>query len=150
MASLNTFSVTSPSIISTFRETITQTKSGHSVYFVLVPFVSQTVSQLFHGPTPRSPLHRLSVRLRLSRSNTSTEYSSRGLLNSLPQVLCVQCRSRFRFKNTGGNRRYTGNATTAESLRILVKNPPRESGLQLVNTPMWYRRVPEFRSPGGR
>ena len=37
--------------------------------------VSQSVSQLFHGPAPRSPLRRLSVRLRRSRSNTSTEYS---------------------------------------------------------------------------
>ena len=32
---------------------------------------SQSVSQLFHGPAPRSPLHRLAVRLRHSRSNTS-------------------------------------------------------------------------------
>ena len=32
-------------------------------------------SQLFHGPAPRSPLYRLAVRLRHSRSNTSTEYS---------------------------------------------------------------------------
>ena len=29
--------------------------------------VSQSVSQLFHGPAPRSPLHRLAVRLRHSR-----------------------------------------------------------------------------------
>ena len=29
--------------------------------------LSQTVSQLFHGPAPRSPLHRLAVRLRHSR-----------------------------------------------------------------------------------
>ena len=35
-------------------------------------------SQLFHGPTPRSPLHRLSIRLRRSRSITSTEYSLPG------------------------------------------------------------------------
>ena len=33
--------------------------------------ISQSVSQLFHGPAPRSPLHRLAVRLRHSRSNTS-------------------------------------------------------------------------------
>ena len=39
---------------------------------------SQSVSQLFHGPAPRSPLHRLAVRLRHSRSNTSTEYSLPG------------------------------------------------------------------------
>ena len=32
--------------------------------------ISQPVSQLFHGPAPRSPLHRLAVRLRHSRSNT--------------------------------------------------------------------------------
>ena len=38
----------------------------------------QSVSQLFHGPAPRSPLHRLAVRLRHSRSNTSTEYSLPG------------------------------------------------------------------------
>ena len=35
--------------------------------------VSQSVSQLFHGPAPRSTLRRLAVRLRRSRSNTSTE-----------------------------------------------------------------------------
>ena len=29
-------------------------------------WVSQSVSQLFHGPAPRSPLHRLSIRLRRS------------------------------------------------------------------------------------
>ena len=39
---------------------------------------SQSVSQLFHGPAPRSSLHRLSVRFRRSRSNTSTEYSLPG------------------------------------------------------------------------
>ena len=33
--------------------------------------VSQSVSQLFHGPAPRSPLHRLAVRLRHSRSTGS-------------------------------------------------------------------------------
>ena len=38
----------------------------------------KSVSQLFHGPAPRSPLHRLAVRLRHSRSNTSTEYSLPG------------------------------------------------------------------------
>ena len=41
---------------------------------------SQSVSQLFHGPAPRSPLHRLAVRLRHSRSNTSTEYSLPGAI----------------------------------------------------------------------
>ena len=39
---------------------------------------AQSVSQLFHGPAPRSPLHRLSIRLRHSRSNTRTEYSLPG------------------------------------------------------------------------
>ena len=39
---------------------------------------SQSVSQLFHGPAPRSPLHRLAVRLHHSRSNTSTKYSLPG------------------------------------------------------------------------
>ena len=40
--------------------------------------VSQSVSQLFHGPAPRSPLHRLAVRLRHSRRAVS------GLRNSSP------------------------------------------------------------------
>ena len=40
--------------------------------------LSQSVSQLLHGPAPRSPLYRLAVRLRHSRSNTSTEYSLPG------------------------------------------------------------------------
>ena len=34
-----------------------------------VSTVTQSVSQLFHGPAPRSPLHRLALRLRHSRSN---------------------------------------------------------------------------------
>ena len=42
--------------------------------------VAQSVSQ-FHGPTPRAPLHRLSIRLRRSRSTTSTEYSLPGGLH---------------------------------------------------------------------
>ena len=42
------------------------------------PAYKHSVSQLFHGPAPRSPLHRLAVRLRHSRSNTSTEYSLPG------------------------------------------------------------------------
>ena len=36
----------------------------------------QSVSQLFHGPAPRSPLHRLAVRLRHSRSNISLQIST--------------------------------------------------------------------------
>ena len=48
--------------------------------------VSQSVSQLFHGPAPRSPLHRLAVRLRHSRSNTSTEYSLPGATQLRPQT----------------------------------------------------------------
>ena len=50
--------------------------------------VSQSVSQLFHGPAPRSPLHRLAVRLRHSRSNTSTEYSLPGA-TQLSQVRSI-------------------------------------------------------------
>ena len=42
----------------------------------------------FHGPTPRSPLHRLSIRLRRSRSTTSTEYSLPGA-TQLSQVRSV-------------------------------------------------------------
>ena len=48
--------------------------------------VLQSVSQ-FHGPTPRSP-HRLSIRLRRSRSTTSTEYSLPGA-TQLSQVRSV-------------------------------------------------------------
>ena len=48
----------------------------------------QSVSQLFHGLTPRSPLHRLSVRFRRSRSNTSTEYSLPGA-TQLSQVRSI-------------------------------------------------------------
>ena len=47
----------------------------------------QSVSQVFHGPAPRSP-HRLAVRLRHSRSNTSTEYSLPGV-TQLSQVRSV-------------------------------------------------------------
>ena len=55
-------------------------------YRTYVP-VSQSVSQLFHGPAPRSPLHRLAVRLRHSRSNTtSTEYSLPGATQLRPQT----------------------------------------------------------------
>ena len=49
---------------------------------------AQSVSQLFHGPAPRSPLHRLSIRLRRSRSNTSTEYSLPGA-TQLSQVRSI-------------------------------------------------------------
>ena len=45
-------------------------------------------SQLFHGPTPRSPLHRLSIRLRRSRTTTSTKYSLPGA-TQLSQVRSV-------------------------------------------------------------
>ena len=48
----------------------------------------QSVSQLFHGPAPRSPLYRLAVRLRHSRSNTSTEYSLLGA-TQLSQVRSI-------------------------------------------------------------
>ena len=50
--------------------------------------IRQSVSQLFHSPSPRSPLHRLSVRFRRSRSNTSTEYSLPGVLR--PAVAAVK------------------------------------------------------------
>ena len=48
----------------------------------------RVVSQLFHGPAPRSPLHRLAVRLCHSRSNTSTEYSLPGA-TQLSQVRSI-------------------------------------------------------------
>ena len=41
-------------------------------------FFSQSVSQSFHGPTPRSPLHRLAVRLRHSRSVNSETNLNHG------------------------------------------------------------------------
>ena len=54
------------------RETVKMMRSQSDV------FLRPSVSQSFHGPAPRSPLHRLAVRLRHSRSNTSTEYSLPG------------------------------------------------------------------------
>ena len=53
-----------------------------------VAVAHQSVSQLFHGPAPRSPLHRLAVGLRHSRSNTSTEYSLPGA-TQLSQVRSI-------------------------------------------------------------
>ena len=53
-----------------------------------VAVAHQSVSQLFHGPAPRSPLHRLAVRLRHSRSNTSTENSLPGA-TQLSQVRSI-------------------------------------------------------------
>ena len=50
--------------------------------------ISESVSQLFHGPAPRSPLYRLAIRLRHSRSNTSTEYSLPGA-TQLSQVRSI-------------------------------------------------------------
>ena len=55
--------------------TFTRTHHTHTHLFCSQDTASQ---QLFHGPTPRSPLRRLSVRLRRSRSNTSIEYSLPG------------------------------------------------------------------------
>ena len=46
----------------------------------------QSVSQFFHG-APRSPLHRLSVRFRRSRSNTSTEYSLPGATQTVLSIM---------------------------------------------------------------
>ena len=63
-------------------------QSSSQVKSSQVPQVSQSVSQLFHGPAPRSPLHRLAVRLRHSRSNTSTEYSLPGA-TQLSQVRSI-------------------------------------------------------------
>ena len=54
--------------------TFTRTHHAHTT----LHFLFTASQQLFHGPTPRSPLRRLSVRLRRSRSNTSTEYSLPG------------------------------------------------------------------------
>ena len=47
----------------------------------LLDFIlSQSVSQLFHGPAPRSPLHRrLSIRLRRSRSQYCVSVTSQSV-----------------------------------------------------------------------
>ena len=74
----------------------TDNKGRYSIWILTCQSV-RSVSQLFHGPAPRSPLHRLSIRLRHSRSNTSTEYSStvvsdrrsRGLPTQLSQVRSI-------------------------------------------------------------
>ena len=41
----------------------------------------------FHGPAPRSPLHRFAVRLRHSRSTQVPSTRSRGLLNCRKDAL---------------------------------------------------------------
>ena len=40
---------------------------------------SQSVSQLFHGPAPRSPLHRLAVRLRTNSDERGAEGPPSGI-----------------------------------------------------------------------
>ena len=52
----------------------------------------------FHGPAPRSPLHRLAVRLRHSRSNTSTEYSLPGA-TQLSQVRLTSLATTFTLRS---------------------------------------------------
>ena len=48
-----------------FRDVNLRQKILHVVLWGVWPQChSQSVSQLFHGPAPRSPLHRLAVRLR--------------------------------------------------------------------------------------
>ena len=66
---------------------------------------SQSVSQLFHGPAPRSPLHRLLVRLRRSRSNTSTEYSLPGA-TQLSQVRSISPCQRTRCSQVKSSQVY--------------------------------------------
>ena len=59
---------------------------------------SVSVSQLFHGPIPRftpapAQVHRLAIRLRRSRSNTSTEYSLSGAtqMGRMSNLNCRKC-----------------------------------------------------------
>ena len=84
----------------------------------------QSVSQLFHGPAPRSPLHRLAVRLRHSRSNTSTEYSLPGAT----QLSQVSTGSLF----PRGARRAEGGAVT--DTKALAEPLYRSSGADAKTT----------------
>ena len=53
--------------------------------------VSQSVSHLFHGPAPRSPLHRLAVRLRHSlKSSCLLQGTARGT-GSKPPLIRPPC-----------------------------------------------------------
>ena len=72
--------------------------------------VNQSVSQFFHGPTPRSPLHRLSIRLHRSRSTTSTEYSLPGATQLSQVQVTVSALSQRGPRRTGG-RHSRGNVT---------------------------------------
>ena len=60
-------------------------------------YLRLSVSPLFHGPAPRSPLRRLSVRLRRSQSNTSTESTAalggrwgRACRSAAIQLFCLR------------------------------------------------------------
>ena len=95
---------------------------------------TQSVNQLFHGPAPRSPLHRLAVRLRHSRSNTRTEYSLPGAT----QLSQVQVRSispsgqgaPCRFFRT----RHTTSSSTQSHAKQQPTNAPPQTNLTFTRT----------------
>ena len=63
VVSINSVSLHTTVSLGTHRTTVARAPGGRSIHG---SWVSQSVSQLFHGPAPRSPLHRLSIRLRRS------------------------------------------------------------------------------------
>ena len=108
----------------------------HFFFWKRSPWLGQSVSQLFHGPAPRSPLHRLAVRLRHSRSNTSTEYSLPGA-TQLSQVRSISPSgqspyySRYSTVRHGTIfHRYTGGGLPygPDSGRVCATNRPHPRG----------------------
>ena len=70
----------------------------HTFRWLLGARDSQSVSQLFHGPTPRSPLRR-------SRSNTSTEYTrSRGLTDTQNSIVASEVKWSISLPGPSGHR----------------------------------------------
>ena len=86
MASLNTFSVTSPSIISTFRETITQTKSGHSVHMNTSTLCSSDTSRLSVRQSDSQSVSYFTVPPRAHPSTGSQSGSASPDLTQVPST----------------------------------------------------------------
>ena len=95
---------------------------------------TQSVNQLFHGPAPRSPLHRLAVRLRHSRSNTSTEYSLPGA-TQLSQVRSIsRSLPADRVLPAAFRTRHTTSSSTQSHAKQQPTNAPPQTNLTFTRT----------------
>ena len=106
-------------------------------------YLRQSVSPLFHGPAPRSPLRRLSVRLRRYRSNTSTESTAalggrwgRACRSAAIQLFCLRGVF-FRRRLPGALRRAYTQYTGARARR--------ERFITEQATNNWWEGPPEVR-----